>query len=127
MNVDHVTVEKFAENLRHRGKQPSTVESYCRDAQRFLDYLTYNRLAPTAVEAQTLLSYREHLFENAHEKTNSVRRSIIGVRQFYRFLTEQNHLRETPFEGVPIPERRDVLPATLLRTDIEKIIEAAKH
>ena len=90
MIVDHHAVERFADNLRQRGKQPATVESYCRDAQRFLEYIGKFKLAGEKVEPETLLAYQEFLKTDCEERDNSVRRTVIGIRQFYRFLSESH-------------------------------------
>lgn len=125
MNVDHNTLDRFADSLRSRGKQPATVESYCRDAQRFLDYLQKNSVPPGQVEADTLLSYQEFLRGGEGEKDNSVRRTVIGIRQFYRFLSDSRQIRTTPFDLVPIPARDERLPKSLSDEDIETLITVA--
>src|SRR4051812_49176907 len=118
MNVDHHTVDRFADALRSRGKQPATVESYCRDAQRFLEYLTRTKVQASQVEPGTLIAFQEFLKGDCEERDNSVRRTVIGIRQFYRFLTETQTIKSTPFDSVPIPLRDDVTPKGLMAEDI---------
>jgi integrase/recombinase XerD len=125
MNVDHNTLDRFAESLRLRGKQPATVESYCRDAQRFLDYLGKNSVDAERVEAETLLAYQEFLRGGEGEKENSVRRTVIGIRQFYRFLSDARAIKATPFDLVPIPSRDERLPKSLSEEDVETLITVA--
>lgn len=125
MNVDHNTLDRFAESLRLRGKQPATVESYCRDAQRFLDYLGRNSVDAERVEAETLLAYQEFLRGGEGEKENSVRRTVIGIRQFYRFLSDARTIKSTPFDLVPIPSRDERLPKSLSDEDVETLITVA--
>ncbi len=125
MTVDQKSVERFGESLARRGKQPSTVESYCRDAQRFLDYLTRCRLPVTKVEPETLIAYQDHLRADLEEADNSVRRTTIGVRQFFRYLTETKALKGTPFDAVPIPERDERLPKGLDHDDVFELMTVA--
>jgi site-specific recombinase XerD len=122
--MDKGTVERFAESLRLRGKQPATVESYCRDAQRFLDFLAECRLAPSQVEPGTLVAFQDRLRE-ADERDNSIRRTVIGIRQFYRFLTEARILQSTPFDDVAIPTRDDTLPKGLAPDDVDAVMQVA--
>lgn len=126
MIVDHHTVERFAENLRSKGKQPATVESYCRDAQRFLEYLGKYKLAAEKVEPETLLAYQDFLRADCEERDNSVRRTVIGIRQFYRFLGESNAAFTTPFDAVPIPVRDETQPKGLEPQDVARLLEVAK-
>ncbi len=127
MIVDHHTVERFAENLRSKGKQPATVESYCRDAQRFLEYLGKFKLAAEKVESETLLAYQDFLKGDCEERDNSVRRTVIGIRQFYRFLSESRAIGSTPFDSVPIPVRDETMTKGLETTDVSRLLEIARN
>lgn len=121
MNLDHDTITAFADALRAKGKQPATVESYCRDARHFLDFLAQSRLPGDQVEPATLVAFQQHLTEIADDRENSIRRKIIGVRQFYRFLCEHKHIGSTPFDDVPIPERDDRLPDGLTDSQLNRM------
>jgi integrase/recombinase XerD len=123
--VDRYTVDRFADALRSRGKQPATVESYCRDAQRFLDYLTRARLPMSEVEPDTLIAYQEFLRGDCEERDNSVRRTVIGIRQFFRFLSETAVVKATPFDAVPIPVRDEVTPKGLNPEDVASLLQVA--
>src|SRR4051812_22818012 len=123
--VDHLSVNRFAESLRSRGKQPATVESYCRDAQRFLEYLGKYKMQASQVEPETLLAFQDFLRSDCEERDNSVRRTVIGIRQFYRFLSETQAIKGTPFDMVPIPVRDDRLPKGLSPDDVESLLRIA--
>lgn len=116
-------IDGFAQHLTARGKQPATIESYCRDAQRFLDYLCEFKIAPTRVQPETLVAYRDQI--STEERENSVRRTIIGVRMFYRYLSESKVLVDSPFDEVPIPQRNDALPKKLFSREIEDVLDHA--
>jgi len=123
MTFDHGHVQQFAKSLAERGKQPATVESYCRDASRFMDYLADLGILINQVEPNTLITYQAHLRDSSNERDNSIRRTVIGVRQFFRFLTECGQISSTPFDMVAIPVRDETLPESLSHSDIEELIE----
>ncbi len=125
MTFEYEQVQQFAKALALRGKQPATVESYCRDATRFMDYLASLPLDLNQVEPDTLISYQKHLRETSNERDNSVRRTVIGVRQYFRFLVELNTISSTPFDMVAIPVRDETLPDSLSHNDIEELLERA--
>jgi integrase/recombinase XerD len=125
MTVDQATVARFGENLKSRGKQPATVESYCRDAQRFLDYLGRSKLPLNQVESTTLVGYQGYLREECEERDNSIRRTVIGIRQFFRYLNHERAIGASPFDHVPIPLRDETLPDALDEEDIETLLEVA--
>lgn len=115
----------FPANLKLRGKQPSTVESYTRDASRFLEFMHEKKLRLGNLEPDTLLAYENYLRHDCDGRTNSVRRSIIGIRQYFRFLVDRKVIRESPFDLVPLPARDDGLPDQLDEEDVAMLIEAA--
>lgn len=115
----------FAVSLRSRGKLPSTVESYVRDAQRFVSYTMKYKLQLKDAEPETMLAFQEFLRHELGEKENSVRRTVIGVRQFYRYLTSEQQLGGTPFDIVPIPHRDERLPKALKPEQIDLLVRAA--
>lgn len=112
LNYDDV-LEEFKADLRLQQKLPATVESYARDASSFLQFLSQSKLPLTQVQPETLLAFREYLSETMAERENSVRRKVIGVRQYFRFLVRQGYLSLSPFDEMPIPERDEELAATL--------------
>lgn len=122
MNLGQETIDRFAKNLSMRGKLPATVESYCRDARGFMEYIGQHSLAVQHLTPETLVTYQDFLIEKK-ETGNSVRRTVIGVRQFFRFLSEQRVIDSSPFDAVMIPERNDQLPLDLKKADIDRLIE----
>jgi len=124
-NLINLSVADFPENLKSRGKQPSTVESYSRDASRFVEFMQEKKLRLGKLEPDILLEYENYLRTECEGRTNSVRRSMIGVRQFFRFLVDRKVLRESPFDAVALPARDEGLPDQLDEEDVAMLIEAA--
>ncbi len=115
-------LQQFQAALRAKNRQPSTVESYSRDAQDFLRFLEHSGLAIRAVEPETLLWFRDHL-HSIQEAENSVRRKVIGVRQFYRFLVDERVINDSPFDSVPLPERDESLRKAVQESALERMLE----
>lgn len=114
---------QFQECLRAKNRQPATVESYSRDAQEFLRFLQKSQLKIGAVEPQTLIWFRDHLIHDSEEAENSVRRKVIGVRQFYRFLVDEKHISDSPFDAVPLPERDDELRDSISENNFGRLLD----
>ncbi len=115
-------VERFASSLYSRDKQVATVESYCRDANEFLRFLHHFKKPINSVEPETLLAFRDHLLFEEQDKENSVRRKIIGVRQFFRFLAAEKMIGGSPFDEMPLPERDEGMKKTLPAKKIASVI-----
>ncbi|MEY4630847.1 MAG: site-specific tyrosine recombinase XerD [Pseudomonadota bacterium] len=118
-------ISGFPETLKARGKQPSTVESYTRDADRFLEFMKEKKIPVRDLRPEILLEYENYLRNDREGRTNSVRRSLIGIRQYFRYLVEQKQLRESPFDTVPLPARDEGLPDQLDEEDVAMLMEAA--
>ncbi len=98
-------IKNFAMHLDSTGQSDSTQQSYSRDARLFLQYLEQHELRINQVEPQTLLEYGRELEYDKKSKPNSIRRKIIGVRRFFRFLAENKEINCNPLEDTLIPER----------------------
>ncbi|SME88009.1 tyrosine-type recombinase/integrase [Pseudobacteriovorax antillogorgiicola] len=120
MKAHPESVKRFLLALKASGKSPSTIESYCRDAADFLLYLNDCAIRTDEVEPETLLAYQAQL--GSSERDNSVRRKIIGIRQFFRFLADEDRTYTSPLDHVPIPERDESLPEGLADEDIDEIL-----
>jgi site-specific recombinase XerD len=87
--------------------------------------LNRSRLPMNEVEPDTLVAYQEFLRGDCEERDNSVRRTVIGIRQFFRFLSETSVVKATPFDAVPIPVRDEVAPKGLNPEDIDTLLHVA--
>jgi site-specific recombinase XerD len=123
--INSDVVSTFAKSLAARGKLPATVESYARDAQGFIEYLNTHRIGLKQVTPDFLVAYQDYLTHDRQEHSNSVRRSIIGIRQFFRHLADAKVITMTPLDAMVIPPRDDSLSPCLTPEDIESLIHAA--
>lgn len=114
-------IEKFEIFLKANGKQKSTVDSYRRDAEGFLNYLGIENIAIEQVDPKTLSDFQ--LWAAQQDKENSIRRKMIGVRIFFRFLSSEIfHLNESPLDATIIPSRNEALPQLLTNDQLEQLI-----
>jgi len=124
--LDQASVQAFQKHLTKAGKFPATVESYSRDAAIFVEYCTRFKVGASDIKPHLVKAYHEHLLENHYDSPNSVRRALIGVRQFMRFLSDTNHWGDSPFDEYPIPGRLENLPEILDEEDFDALIDVAR-
>jgi integrase/recombinase XerD len=115
----------FAESLRLRGKLPATIESYVRDGKRFVAFIQEVGLPLKDVEPETMLAFQDYLRHELLERENSVRRTVIGVRLFFRHLTTSLRRGDSPFDVTTIPQRDERLPKTLTTEQVDLLLRAA--
>jgi integrase/recombinase XerD len=110
----------FAIFMRGQGKSQSTIESYCKDASQFLDYLNKDCLPIQHVNPE-IISYFRIKLEHESEQ-NSVRRKIIGLRQFYRYLKLNDIINFSPLEDISIPIRNDNMKDDISNSTISSLM-----
>ncbi len=115
-----IDIDGFAQYLSKKGKQPATIESYCSDMRGFVDYAQKSGLPIKMIELNTLVHFQQYLKEH-DELPNSIRRKVIGIRQFYRYMADTKKIQASPFDAIAIPERSE------LRIKSEKIKKIDDH
>ncbi len=120
------SLKNFADYLKMQGRSSSTIESYTRDARRFCSFLEFSHIDLQSLEPKNLIEFQNFLREEFEEKTNTIRRSVIAIRVFFRFLVTQKSILSSPFEYVPIPERFENEASTLDSHDVQKLINACQ-
>ena len=124
MDASASILEEFSSYLKLKGKQQATIESYTRDAKSFLKFLSTYRIVFSQLEPSILINYQQHLWHQ-NGKINSIRRAMIGIKQFVRFLMENKNLETNPFEDIPLPARDEELRGEVEHIDILNLIAIA--
>lgn len=122
MDLDTAHLQNFTKSLALKGRRPATVDCYRRDAESFLKYMASENLHYKDLEPETLSHYQQWLTHS--DKSNSIRRKVIGARQFFRFLADERIIQDTPFDDAPIPERVELLPQPIAYSSIKKLISS---
>jgi integrase/recombinase XerD len=119
-------IRAFESRLKNLGRQPATVESYVRDCSSFLDFLEREAIDTRDVSPATLSAFQNYLQEKGI-KENSLRRTVIGVRQFFRFL--QDHLKwdYNPFDESVIPARQQTTKFRVSTQHVEAMLQHARN
>lgn len=117
--------ERFAEQLAvERGASHRTVEAYTRDLIRFVAWAVARGItAPDGVRPADLRSFVYHL-KDLGMGAATIRRSVSGLRTYFRFLAGEGVLRASPAQRLEMPRRFRTLPAVLSADDVGRIIDA---
>lgn len=102
LTVDDLKVSEFRAFMTEQGKQKSTLESYSRDIQNFMEFLTESNTSTGDIGPSVLEEYKSWLL-NRGSKASSIRRSVIAIRVFFRWLESSGQLHGNPLEGLPVP------------------------
>jgi integrase/recombinase XerD len=120
---DSALIEAFLEMLSaERGARANTLDAYARDLE---DARGLVRGGLKSAGAEAVEAYVAGLAKRGLSAATA-RRRISALRQFYRFLLQENVRADDPTSRLDAPKRARSLPKTLSTEEIERLIEAAK-
>ena len=119
---DSALIEAFLEMLSaERGARANTLDAYARDLE---DARAYVRGGLATASAEAIEAYVAGLAKRGLSAATA-RRRISALRQFYRFLLQENTRGDDPTSRLDAPKRARSLPKTLSTDEVERLIEAA--
>lgn len=120
---DGALIEAFLEMLSaERGARANTLDAYQRDLDDARAEIKsgLRHASPEAIEAYVAGLTRRGM------APATTRRRISALRQFYRFLLQENTRADDPTSRLDAPKRARALPKTLSSDEIERLIDAAE-
>jgi integrase/recombinase XerD len=120
---DSALIEAFLEMLSaERGARANTLDAYKRDLD---DAHTHIKSGLAGAKAEEVETYVAALARRGLSVATT-RRRISALRQFYRFLLQENARGDDPTARLDAPKRARTLPKTLSLEEIERLIAAAE-
>jgi integrase/recombinase XerD len=120
---DSALIEAFLEMLSaERGARANTLDAYARDLE---DARAEVRGGLKGACAEAIEAYVAGLAKRGLSAATA-RRRISALRQFYRFLLQENVRGDDPTSRLDAPKRARSLPKTLASEEIGRLIEAAE-
>lgn len=113
--LHYVTIE--------RGLAENTRSNYQRDLERYLTFLTKQKITTwQAVERVTVLDFLQEL-KNEQKSSATIARMITSLRQFHQFLRQERFTDHNPMQHIEMPKKAQRLPDTLSLNEVERLIE----
>ncbi len=118
------TFESYLSYLRvEKGLSPNTVAAYRLDVGQFLQFLSQRGSpAPPQVDKDLLVDFLQTLY--ARVSARSVRRKIVSLRSFFRFLQLDGFTEHDPTETLESPRTWWTLPRYLTPSQVEALLAA---
>lgn len=121
--TDSALIEAFLEMCSaERGARANTLDAYARDLE---DARAEVRGGLKSAHAEAVEAYVAGLAKRGLSAATA-RRRISALRQFYRFLLQENVRADDPTSRLDAPKRARVLPKTLSPEEIARLIDAAE-
>ncbi|MGE0742684.1 MAG: site-specific tyrosine recombinase XerD [Hyphomonadaceae bacterium] len=120
---DSALIEAFLEMLSaERGARVNTLDAYQRDLD---DARAHVRGELRSASAEAIEAYVRGLSTRGLSPATT-RRRMSALKQFYRFLLQENTRSDDPTSRLDAPKRARALPKTLSLDEIERLISAAE-
>ncbi len=118
-------LERFADYLAlEQGSSPRTREAYALDVGRLAEFaVSKGRKTPAELTVRLLREYIYHL-KDLGLAPASIRRSVSGVRTYFRFLLADGIVVRDPSERLETPKRWRTLPDVLTVEEVERLLAA---
>ena len=119
-------IENFIEMMSvERAASLNTLTSYRHDLRNLLHYLNRKKLSFEKVENTSIREYFREISQSG-ATSSSLARHMSTIRQFYKFLYQENIITDNPMNGVEGPKLARTLPKLLNERSILRLIEHVK-
>lgn len=107
-----------------RGLAINSIENYCFDVQRLVNYLDTNGIdvSPLLIDEEVIQQFVYHVAAELNPRSRA--RVISGLKSFFNYLVFENYRKDTPMELIEVPKIGRKLPDTLSVTEIDTLIAA---
>ena len=109
-----------------RGLSENSIFSYSYDLKKFHGYLEEHRKGFLEVRPEDV---SEFLKDQKRKKisSRSLARAVAALRQFYRYLKEENRVEDNPVENIQTPEVKKTLPDYLTLVEINELFDSIRE
>ncbi|MFL2836775.1 MAG: site-specific tyrosine recombinase XerD [Hyphomicrobiales bacterium] len=119
-------IENFVEMMSvERAASSNTLISYKHDLNNLSRYLTRKKLCFEKIENSIIREYIGEISKSG-VTSSSLARQISTIRQFYKFLFQENIITDNPMNGIESPKLGRPLPKLMSESSIITIIEYVK-
>ncbi|WP_139904290.1 tyrosine recombinase [Clostridium thermarum] len=99
----------------------NTIDAYKRDITIFQKFLVSNNLTYDKVNNMTLMSYTQSLASSG-KKESSIARSVICLRNFYKYLVRTGRLEKAAVLDYEIPKYKRSIPEILTVEEVNRLL-----
>ena len=105
-----------------RGLSENSIHAYSYDLKKFEDFVSARRKDLLTVNTEDVVGF---LADQKEKKisSRSRARALAALRQFYRYLKEDNRMEANPTDNVDTPEVKKTLPDYLTVEEIKELFD----
>lgn len=106
------------------GLSNSTCETYCRQLQKFLNFLADNNISVDSFTSLHINSFIIETQANNNFKSRTIHLLLSSIKSFVRYQHDEHIRNDNPAIDVPPPKLEKRIPKIMSETIVLKLIEA---
>ncbi|MEW6203371.1 MAG: site-specific integrase, partial [bacterium] len=126
MNIEEAE-KLFLSNLRRNNYSSRTIEAYRFDLSKFREFINKNpqndEILINNISPEIIKSWIDYLLENRNSY-RTISRKIATIKSTFKYLMQENLLRENPCEHIKLPRLKKRLPVVLSQDEVRQIIDS---
>src|SRR5665647_1671631 len=111
----------YIESLENNKLTKNTVVAYIRDVKRFIEFTKNRNESIEIVDYTTIMAYAEYLKKEG-KANSSIARSIVSIRNYYKYLIKNNFVEHDPTAYFSIPKIKRNIPQFLSIEEINELL-----
>ncbi len=113
----------FLEYLKYeRNYSEHTMTNYQQELEKYYHYIKSRQISYQQITKNEIRSYLKYL-DDLNYKNSSISRNISALRTFYKYLFQNNQIKENIWSGIRNPKVTRKIPNFLTTLELEKIFE----
>lgn len=119
-------IDSFLEMLSaERGLAKNSLLAYQTDLAEFSGFMTGRNESPDSIGVESLRAYVQGLHDAGLKPATAARR-LSALRQFFKFLVQENIRKDDPATLLDAPKRARPLPKLLSETEVDLLLKEAR-
>ena len=116
------TIDEYIDYLKFQKNYSTyTLENYKNDILEFLEYLQRQNLNYKDIEYSDIRFYLMFLKDEKKDNNSSIDRKLSSLRSFYKYLANENIVKNNLFTLVKGPKKQTKLPRYFLYNELEEL------
>lgn len=116
-------LEEYRKYLKYQKNYSDyTIDSYEEDIVEFFDFLKKEEISLLNITYDDIRFFLIEL-DKKHNKASTVSRKLSSLRGFYKYLINNNYIKNNPFSLVKMPKKEKKLPRFFYYNELEMLFE----
>ena len=115
-------LDKYIKYIEGKNLSKNTIDGYRRDLLKYLDFVKERDEDINISDEITINAYIQNRIDKKFSNS-SINRSIVAIRNFYKFLYSKGYIHDSPIIYYELPKIKEKIPKTLTIEEIERLLD----